>query len=123
SLVDAAGQIPIDEDIRKGERLELEDKAIALEEKILNRLQLQFRIERDWRDGGHHIIIGKARRKGYSFKNGAICANVYNTVRNSLTIIGAFDKKYLYPRGTMGMTSEYLSFLNKHTAWSKAREY
>lgn len=96
---------------------------LALEEAVLTRLQLQFKIEVDWRTGGHHILVGKARRKGYSFKNAAICANIYNTIRKSLCLIGAFDKKYLYPRGTMGMASEYLSFLNQHTAWTKAREY
>lgn len=99
------------------------DERLKLEERVLNRLQLQFTIEIDWRDGGHHVIVGKSRRKGYSFKNAAICTNIYNTQRKSLTIIGAFDKKYLYPRGTMGMASEYLSFLNQHTAWTKAREY
>lgn len=58
-----------------------------------------------------------------SYKNAAICANIYNTQPNSLTIIGAFEKKYLYPEGTMGMTTKYLDFLNKHTGWRKAREY
>lgn len=99
------------------------DKRLVLEEKVLDRLKLPYTIEIDWRDGGHHVIVGKARRKGYSFKNGAICANIYNTIRNSLVIIGASDKKFLYPKGTMGMASDYLSFLNKHTAWGKGREY
>lgn len=99
------------------------DRRLALEEAVLNRLKLQFKIEIDWRTGGHHVLVGKARRKGYSYKNAAICANIYNTMRKSLCLIGAFDKKYLYPRGTMGMASEYLSFLNQHTAWTKAREY
>jgi hypothetical protein len=99
------------------------DKRLALEEIVLKRLNLPFTIEVDWRDGGHHVIVGKSRRKGYSFKNAAICANIYNTIRNSTTIIGAFDKKFLYPKGTMAMASEYLSFLNKNTAWGKGREY
>jgi len=91
--------------------------------KVLNRLKLKCQPHLDWVDGGHHFIVGKSRRKGYSYKNGAICANIYNTVRDSLTIIGAFDKKYLYPEGTMGMVTEYLSYLNDKTAWSKAREF
>lgn len=99
------------------------DRRLELEELVLRRLNLYFTIEVDWRDGGHHIIIGKSRRKGYSFKNAAICANIYNTIRKSTTIIGAFDKKYLYPEGTMGMASTFLSFINQHTAWGKGREY
>lgn len=110
-------------DFIEGRLRENSDRRLELEEKVLNRLQLQFTIEIDWRDGGHHMIVGKSRRKGYSFKNAAICANVYNTIRESITIIGAFDKKYLYPNGTMGMASKYLSHLNNKTAWSKAREY
>lgn len=90
---------------------------------LVNDLQMRVVPHPDWLDGGHHFIAGKSRRKGYSYKNAAICANTYNSVRKSLTVIGAFDKKYLYPKGTMGMASQYLSFINKHTAWKKAREY
>lgn len=92
-------------------------------QRVLKRIGMRVIPHPDFLDGGHHMIVGKSRRKGYSFKNADICKNVYNTVRNSLTVIGAFDKKYLYPKGTMGMASGYLSFLNKHTAWGKGREY
>lgn len=91
--------------------------------KKVDSLHMRVKPHVDYLEGGHHMIIGKSRRKGYSYKNAAICSNTYNTIRKSLTVIGAFDKKYLYPNGTMGMASEYLSFLNKHTAWTKAREY
>lgn len=89
----------------------------------VGKLNMRVKPHPDYLYGGNHMIVGKSRRKGYSFKNAAICANTYNTVRKSLTIIGAFDKKYLYPEGTMGMASKYLTFLNKHTAWTKGREY
>lgn len=98
-----------------------EEKAAAKQE-VLKRLNLNVVPHPDYLDGGNHIIVGKSRRKGYSYKNAAICSNVYNTIRNSLTIIGAFDKKYLYPKGTMGMASRYLDYLNKQTAWTKGRE-
>lgn len=77
----------------------------------------------DYLEGGNHMIVGKSRRKGFSYKNGAICVNTYNTIRNSITLIGAFDKKYLYPRGTMAMASEYMDYLNKYTAFFKGREF
>lgn len=70
-----------------------------------------------------YIVTHNSRRKGYSYKNGAICANVYNTVRNAQIIIGAFEKKFLYPQGTMGMASNYLNYLNEHTGWAKSRDY
>jgi hypothetical protein len=58
-----------------------------------------------------------------SYKNAAICANTYNSIPDSLVIIGAFDKKFLYPRGTMGMASRFIDFLNANTGWRKAREF
>ena len=90
---------------------------------ILNRLGLRVKPHLDYLDGGYHMIVGKSRRKGYSYKDGAICANVYNTVRKAQVIIGAFEKKFLYPKGTMGMASDYLNFLNEHTGWAKSRDY
>jgi hypothetical protein len=89
----------------------------------VGKLHMHVKPHPEYLGGGNHMIVGKSRRKGYSYKNASICANTYNTTRKALTVIGAFDKKYLYPKGTMGMASAYLSFINKHTAWSKAREY
>lgn len=90
---------------------------------IVEKLRLRVKLHRDYLGGGYNFIIGKARRKGYSFKNAAICANTYNSIRKSIVVIGAFDSKYLYPEGTMAKASEYLSFFNEHTAFGKGREY
>lgn len=68
---------------------------------------------------GKHMVVGKARRKGYSYKNGALCAYNYEFLPNSLSLIGAFDKKYLYPKGTMKMAYDYVNFCNEFTDWSK----
>lgn len=101
-----------------------EEELTALKEEILyKRIGLRVRIKSDSLDGGFHMIVGKSRRKGYSYKDGAICANIYNTTRNCQIIIGAYEKKFLYPLGTMGMASNYLNFLNKETAWTKSRDY
>lgn len=86
-------------------------------------LHLDVNIPEAFLDGGHHMIVGKSRRKGYSYKNAAIAANIFNHTRKSITVIGAFDKKYLYPEGTMGMATNYINWLNKHTGWAKAREF
>ena len=85
--------------------------------KTLNLINVPTKI-----DGGHHMLVAKARRKGFSYKNGKICANTYDTVKNSTTLIGAFEKKYLYPKGTMTMAVNYLNFYNEHTAWVKRRQ-
>jgi len=80
-----------------------------------------FKAKEFAREQGLHLCVGKARRKGYSYKNGWIGANRYNLYPQSITVIGAFSSSYLYPRGTMSMVKEYLDFLNKHTDWEKKR--
>ena len=40
---------------------------------ILDRLGLKVKPHLDFLDGGYHMIVGKSRRKGYSYKDGAIC--------------------------------------------------
>lgn len=72
-------------------------------------------------DGGLHLCVGKKRRGGYSYKNGWIAANRYNRTPDALTVIAAYDKKYLYPKGTMQMASDYVDFLNKETDWKKRK--
>ena len=102
---------------------DLKKKRDHISKRVLHRLGLRVKPHLDYLDGGYHMIVGKSRRKGYSYKDGAICANVYNTQRNAQIIIGAFEKKFLYPKGTMGMASDYLNFLNEHTGWAKSRDY
>jgi len=101
---------------------ELKESRDKISKTVLNRIGLKIKPHLDYLDGGYHLIIGKSRRKGYSYKNAAIAANIYNTIRDAQIIIGAFEKKFLYPKGTMGMTSDYLNFLNKYTGWTKSRD-
>ncbi len=74
------------------------------------------------RKQGKHLIVAKARRKGFSYKLSAIAANTYNTVKNSYVLLAAHDKKYLYPKGIMTMTIDHMNFLNQNTGWSKRRQ-
>jgi hypothetical protein len=101
--------------------MEIARKGISVEN--YNALNLDVHIRHEDLRGGKHMIVGKSRRKGYSYKNAAIAANIFNTSRKSITVIGAFEKKYLYPEGTMGMTTNYINWLNKYTGWAKAREF
>lgn len=101
--------------------LEIARNGCTLEE--YKELQLSVIIRPEFLVGGYHMIVGKARRKGYSYKNGSICANIYNTIPNSTTLIGAFLKEYLFPEGTMSMASEYINFYNEYCGWGKAREF
>ena len=68
---------------------------------------------------GKGMIVAKARRKGFSYKNAAICVHQYSFFRDSTTIIGAFMHEY--SQATMYMGLEMLNFVNKFTAWSKRK--
>lgn len=103
----------------KSEAIKAKTKRDAISQKILDRLNLFVKPNLDFLNGGYHFVVGKARRRGYSYKVGAICANTYNTVRGSLTTIGAFEKKFVDQ--TMDKVNDYLNFIDEHTGWSKQR--
>jgi hypothetical protein len=85
--------------------------------KLLAGLHLEIRIEPDYLLGGYNLVVGKSRRKGYSYKNAAIAVKNYLCYPNALTIFGAYEKKYLYPKGIFSMAIAYLNFINANTAW------
>ncbi len=73
------------------------------------------------KDIGKHLVVGKARRKGYSYKNGWLVANKANLYRRSNSVVGAYDAASLFDDGTMNKVQNYLDFINKHTDWKKRR--
>lgn len=73
------------------------------------------------RNVGRHLVVGKARRKGYSYKNGWIAANRADLFRNTVTALGAFNMDSLTPEGTMRMTNDYLQHIGAFTDWKKRR--
>ena len=115
---------PLVTDLEREEFLHLETKEEVLKlKKYFDRLQLTVRIEPDYLQGGWNLIVGKSRRKGYSFKNAAIAANNYLCKPSSNTYLGAYEKKFLYPDGLFTMTYSYVNFLSEHTAWIYPRDY
>lgn len=65
------------------------------------------------------LIVAKARRKGFSYKNAWLIAHSFITVRRSINIVGAYLDSY--GDNTVGMVIDNLNFLNKHTAFKKQR--
>ena len=70
---------------------------------------------------GRHIVVGKARRKGYSYKNGWLVANQANLYRRSTSVVAAYDSASLFEDGTMNKVVSFLDNLNSHTDWNKGR--
>jgi len=70
-------------------------------------------------DEGTGMIVGKARRKGFSFKNAQMCKYDYTFVKESSSVIGAYLDEY--SSNTMKMVVTMLNFLDKHTAFGRRR--
>ena len=73
------------------------------------------------RSENKHMIVLKARRKGYSYKAGAMLARNYFFVRNSKNFVFAAQKEYLIGDGLLSKAWEFLSFIDDHTAWAQPR--
>ena len=68
-----------------------------------------------------HMIVLKARRKGYSYKAGSMLARNYFFFRNSKNFVFAGQKEYLIGDGLLSKAWEFLSFIDDHTAWAQPR--
>lgn len=68
-----------------------------------------------------HLVVGKARRKGYSYKNGFLVSNLADLYKNSTSVVGAYDEDTLTDDGIMTKVQMYLDFICKHTDWNKRR--
>lgn len=73
------------------------------------------------RRNNKHIVVGKARRKGYSYKNGWVVADTADLYRRSTSVVGAYDEGTLTDDGIMNKVQNYLDFLCKSTDWNKRR--
>lgn len=102
--------------LKTGTLQEAEEHRVRLN-KLFEGLHLEIKIEPDYLLGGYNLIVGKSRRKGYSYKNAAIAVKNYVCFPKSLTVFGAYEKKFLYPQGIFTMASKYINFINAHTAW------
>jgi hypothetical protein len=120
--VKQATLIKIDELVRLGEDISelADDKEVSLPQ-FFDSDYYYFKAIELARAKGKHIVVGKARRKGYSYKNGWLSANRADLYKNTVTGIAAYNSDSLYPEGTMTMADNYLQHISKHTDWSKRR--
>lgn len=98
---------------------QLEIAENGIEERELKKLRLQE--TPTYLGGGKFISVGKARRKGFSYKDAAVALWYYTFIKQSLVLLCAFDKKYLYPKGIFTMVNYYSNFINEHTYFKKRR--
>lgn len=69
---------------------------------------------------GLHIVMCKARRKGFSYMEGWDSADTVNMIPYSTVLIGAYDYKYItLGNQMMGMAKRYLDFLELETDFGR----
>ena len=68
-----------------------------------------------------HLVVLKARRKGFSYKAGAMLARNYFLLRNSKNYVFASQKEYLIGDGLLSKAWDFLSFIDDNTAWTQPR--
>lgn len=71
---------------------------------------------------GKHMLVLKARGKGYSFKGGSMCDRNFYLIPRSKSYCFAYEKEYLIKDGVLTKAWDYMDFLNSKTAWRKARQ-
>jgi hypothetical protein len=68
-----------------------------------------------------HMVVLKARRKGYSYKAGSMLARNYFHLRNSKNYVFAEQKEYLIGDGLLSKVWDFISFVDDNTAWTQPR--
>lgn len=115
--------IPLEEQntILSLEEKEKEKKLLAL----YNKLFLLYSPVPSNLEGGKDLIIGKSRRKGFSYKNASVAVLNFFHRYKSYTMLMAYEKKYLYPgiKTIFGKCQSYINFINSNTGWRTPSDY
>ena len=74
------------------------------------------------RDEDKHMVVLKARRKGYSYKAASMLARNYFLIKNSKNFVFAGMKEYLTGvDAILTKTWEIVNFIDANTAWTQPR--
>lgn len=99
--------------------LEIARNGIEFEE--YQNLKLGVNIHPDDMDGGKNLMVLKARRKGYSYKNAAILTCNYYFIERSNNVVYAYDKKYLEGDGIYQKFIDGVTFVDTNTPFIQPR--
>jgi len=73
-------------------------------------------------DEGKHMVVLKARGKGYSFKGSSMLVRNYYLIPESKSYAIASETEYLVRDGLITKAWDLMDFIDEHTAWSKKRQ-
>ena len=84
---------------------------------------LYFNYVQEAESGGKHCVVLKARRKGYSYKNGSMLTRNYFLVPGSKSYAIAAEQAFLLKDGVLAKAFEMMSHVDENTAFYKRREF
>ena len=70
---------------------------------------------------GRHMVVLKARARGYSFKGASMLCRNYFLIKKSKSFAVASEQKYLIGDGLLTKAWQIMDFLDKNTGWAKRR--
>ena len=70
---------------------------------------------------GRHMVVLKARARGYSFKGASMLCRNYFLIKKSKSFAVASEQKYLTGDGLLTKAWQIMDFLDKNTGWAKRR--
>ena len=69
-----------------------------------------------------HLVVLKARRKGYSFKVASMLCRNYYLIKESSNLALASEAEFLVKDGILTKAWDGMDFIDQHTAWYKKRQ-
>lgn len=81
-----------------------------------------FQAVEEAEEQGKHLIVAKARRKGFSYKGSAMLCRNFFLIPDSKSYVYASNKQYLTEDGILTKAWLYMDFIDEHTAWAKKRQ-
>jgi hypothetical protein len=71
---------------------------------------------------GKHIVVLKARQKGYSYKGASMLCRNYFLIKESTSYVVASEMEFLVKDGTLTKAWAFMDFLDQNTGWAKKRQ-
>ena len=93
----------------------------GIDKKDYERLNLGIDIHPDDLNGGKNLMVLKARRKGFSYKNAGVLACNYYFIPDSNSVAYAYDKKYLQGDGIYQKFIDGVTFVDRNTPFIQPR--
>ena len=83
---------------------------------------LYFNMIEEAEERGKHLVVLKARGKGYSYKGASMLVRNFYCIPKSRSIAIAAEAEFLTKDGLLTKAWDMMSFVDRHTAWGKKRQ-